>query len=268
MKVSLLHIILFFLTLSGLRAQDGLVLIKSMHGDIADFTTDNLGNIYMLSSSNQLKKYNQNGDSISVYNNLKKYGKIYSMDATNPFRLLLYYKDFSVIVELDRLLVVRNIIDLKKRHIFQPSAVAMANDNNIWVYDDQEAKLKKIGQDGSLLDLSTDLRQIVKSVPTPTIITDQNGLVYLYDAENGLYIFDYFGTLQKQLAFIHWHDFQVVDKYLFGRRDSTLLRYASGSLNLQEQPNAVLSPGIKKMRISLQHLYLLKGGTLQIYKLP
>jgi len=40
------------------------------------------------------------------------------LDVTNPLRVLLYYKDFSTIVILDRLLSNRSTIDLRKQDIF------------------------------------------------------------------------------------------------------------------------------------------------------
>ena len=48
-------------------------LIRSIHGDIIDFTVDNLDNIYIINTTDQIKKLNANGDSVAVYNNIKKY---------------------------------------------------------------------------------------------------------------------------------------------------------------------------------------------------
>src|SRR5690242_8036125 len=107
-------------------------LVKIVKGDIVDFTVDNLDNLYLLNSRNQLKKINANGDSIAVFNDVKKFGRATYIDVSNPLRLLLYYKDFSTIVVLDRFLNVRNSIDLRKQNIFQVKAIALAYDNNIW----------------------------------------------------------------------------------------------------------------------------------------
>src|SRR5256885_10738969 len=90
-------------------------LIATIHGDVVNFTVDNLDNVYVLTSTDQLKKYNANGDSVAVFNNIKKFGKVSLIDASNPLKILLYYKDFSTIVVLDRLLATRNTIDLRKQ---------------------------------------------------------------------------------------------------------------------------------------------------------
>src|SRR6187200_1750779 len=95
------------------------ILNKTLPGDFSYFTVDNLDNLYLVNnSSNQLKKIDGNGDSVGVFNNVRKYGKLFSIDATNPLKLLLFYKNFATIVVLDRFLNVRNTINLGKKNIF------------------------------------------------------------------------------------------------------------------------------------------------------
>ena len=103
----LLSIFFFFLGFCiSTRAQKDSCckLIAAIKGDVVDFAVDNLDNVYVINSSDQVKKYNSNGDSVAVFNNVKKFGKLSFIDASNPLKLLLYYKDFSTIVTLDRLL--------------------------------------------------------------------------------------------------------------------------------------------------------------------
>jgi hypothetical protein len=74
----------------------------------------------------------RHGDSVAIFNNVKKFGKISTIDVSNPLKVLLYYKDFSTIVVLDRLLATRNTIDLRQQNIFQVNAIGQSYDNNIW----------------------------------------------------------------------------------------------------------------------------------------
>ena len=119
-------------------------LITTIEGDIQQFKVDNMDNLYILSSTDQLKKIDARGDSVAVYNNVKPFGKQSTIDVSNPLKVLLYYKDFSTIVVLDRLLNMRHTIDLRKLGIFQVSSISQAYDGNIWLYDVLENKLKKI----------------------------------------------------------------------------------------------------------------------------
>lgn len=235
--------------------------------DIEDFTTDNLGNIYMVNSRFQMKKLKANGDSMGVFNDVRKYGKLYALDATNPLKLLLYYKDFGTVVVVDRLLGVRNVIDLRKENIYQSRAISTSFDNGIWVYDEQEAKLKRLNDDGKVIDQTNDFRQLFDAAPLPVSIGDENKLVYLYDPEKGLYVFDYYGTLKNKVLLTGWSDFQVVGKTVFGRKGSSLFKYQPGTLQMQEYNLPAILNGITKSRVSINYLYCLKEGRIYVYAL-
>jgi len=261
------HIFFAFLfTCFHTNGQDtSFVLHKSIRADIADFSVDNLGNIYLLSSDNQLKKLGPRGDSLAVYNEVRRYGKIFSMDVTNPLKILLYYKEFGTIVMVDRFLSIVNTIDLRSLNIFQAKAIGLSYDNNVWIYDDLEAKLKRIRDDGSLVSATTDIRQFVDAVPDPSFVIDQSGLVYLYDTTKGVYIFDHYGAFQRQVDLVGWKDFNVIEKSLLGRNQQYFLRYQAGNPGIQQQtiPTAYLPAN--KIIIMPNAIYVLKSGTLEIY---
>src|SRR5215216_5182065 len=149
-------------------------LVQTFPGEIADAAVDNLENVYILTTTDQLKKYNASGDSVAVYNNVRKFGKVYSIDVANPLKILLYYKDFSSIVVLDRLLATRSTIDLRRKNILQVAAIGQSYDNNIWVFDAYDNKLKKIDDEGTVLSETPDLRQVFDKGITPQQIIDQN----------------------------------------------------------------------------------------------
>lgn len=233
--------------------------------DIVDFTVDNLGNIYLLNSDNQLKKLGPKGDSLAVFNDVRRYGKIASVDATNPLKILVYYREFTTVIELDRFLNSINTIDLRKQNILQARAIGLAYDNNVWVFDELEARLKRIGDDGSLVDQTTDFRQLFDSVPDPAVIRDQGGLVYLYDPAKGVYIFDHYGALKTHLDLRGWQDFDVIGKNLLGRDSQELYRYQPGTLDMQEQPVPPAYRDAIRIRITPGVIYVLKKTGLEVY---
>ncbi|HEY4109868.1 hypothetical protein [Puia sp.] len=240
-------------------------LTRTIGQDIVDFSVDNLGNIYVLSKDNRLKKLGAQGDSLAVFNDVRRYGQIASIDVTNPLKILVYYREFATIIELDRYLNIINTIDLRKLNILQAKAVGLAYDNNVWVFDELDAVLKRIGDDGSLVDKSSDFRQLFDSVPDPTIIRDQAGFVYLYDPAKGVYIFDHYGTLKTHLDLRGWLDFDVIEKNLLGRDDRNFFRYQPGTLNMQEEPIPAAYAGAIRIHITPSIIYVLKKTGLEIY---
>jgi len=233
--------------------------------DLVDFTVDNLGNIYVLTKDNQLKKLSPNGDSLAVFNDVRRYGKIATIDATNPLKILVYYAEFTTIIELDRFLNMINVIDLRKQNILQAKAVGLAYDNNVWVYDQLDARLKRMADDGSLVDQSTDFRQLFDVAPDPAVIRDQGGFVYLYDVIKGVYVFDHYGMLKTHIDLSGWLDFDVVDKNLLGRDSKKFYRYQLGTLDMREEPIPATYEGASRILITPGTIYVLKSAGLEIY---
>jgi hypothetical protein len=241
------------------------VLTFTVPQDIVDFTVDNLGNIYVLSADNRLKKLGPKGDSLAVFNDVRRYGKITRVDVSNPLKILVYYREFTTIIELDRFLNMINTIDLRKQNILQAKAIGLAYDNSVWVFDELDAVLKRVGDDGSLVDQTTDFRQLFDSVPDPFIICDQGGLVYLYDPNKGVYIFDHYGTLKTHLDLRGWEDFDVIGNNLLGRDDKKFYRYQPGTLNMQEEPIPATYQGASRIHITPTIIYVLKKTGLEVY---
>lgn len=238
---------------------------STIEGVFNDFYVDNLGNIILLNENGQLKKISASGDSIAVFNNVRKYGKVHSVDVSNPLKILLFFRDFSTIVVLDRFLNSRAVIDLRKNSLYQVGTIAQSYDNNVWIYDDQEAKLKRIGEDGRIIDQSTDLRLILDSIPNPQYIIDQDKQLYLYDPQMGVYIFDYYGALKRRLPFTGWKDFAVINHTVFGRDEQYLYRYEPGSLNLKQYRLPSSFKGSKKIVVGLGKIYQLTSKGIMIY---
>lgn len=267
MKRLLTIIVLLTLTqFSFAQADTAFRLIRTFSGEIADAAIDNLDNVYILTTTDQLKKYNVSGDSMAVYNNVRKYGKVYSIDVSNPLKVLLYYKDFSSIVVLDRLLTARSTIDLRRKNILQVSAIGQSYDNNIWVFDAYDNKLKKIDDEGSILLETPDLRQVFNQGITPQQIIDQNNQLYLYDAIYGLFVFDHYGTFKRKIPVAGWSNVSITDKYILGISNESLQAYNVSTLIQAQQKLPGNFTPYYRYYISNNKLIALSKDALHIYR--
>lgn len=212
----LLTIFASLLLLCGAQAQQdsGFALVRVYSGDIADAAIDNLQNLYILSSKGQIRKFNAAGDSTGIYNQVRNFGPLYSLDVSNPLRPVLFYKDFSSVVILDRFLAVRTTLDLRRAGILQPGAAGLSYDNRLWVFDELENKLKKVDESGNLLMETPDFRNLFAETIRPQKIIDDNGMVYLADSAKGVYIFDNYGTFKKRVQLRNWQHVAVKEQYL------------------------------------------------------
>ena len=227
---------------------------------------DVLDNIYLVNHNYQLKKIDGKGDSVGVFNDVKRYGNPSYIDVSNPFKVLVYYKNFSTAVILDRQLTARNTINFRKQNIFSVKAITTSYDNNIWLFDEQDFKLKKINDEGKVLLESTDMRQLVDSVPSPVQVTDSDDFVYLYDPAKGFYVFDYYGALKNNLPFRNWSSVSVAKNKLYGFDSSTLYSYELNSLDLKKYAIPSFFAQAKSVRAMNGKVYMLTDAGLVVYE--
>jgi hypothetical protein len=264
----LIHIIITaFVFFNEAKAQtdSSFRLEKIIRGDITAFTVDNLDNIYLLNSVNQVKKLNANGDSVAVFNDVKKFGKASLIDVSNPLKVLLYYRDFVTIAVLDRLLNIRNTIDLRKENVLQARAIGQSYDNKIWLYDEMENKLKKIDEEGKLLLETPDFRLLFGEAPSPQKIFDQDQFVYLYDSAKAVFVFDYYGALKNKILISGWQNFKVAGKYIFGSVNEKLFRYNITTFRVEEWKMPAEIAQSLSFSFTASRLYALKKDRIEIY---
>lgn len=268
-KLLIISVLIFVIIhKSNAQADTTFHLITTIEGDIQQFKVDNMDNLYILSSTDQLKKIDARGDSVAVYNNVKRFGKLSTIDVSNPLKVLLYYKDFSNIVILDRLLNLRHTIDLRKLGIFQVSSIGQSYDGNIWLYDALDNKLKKINEEGKLLLETPDFRQLFEEAPQPQYIFDQDGLVYLYDSTKGFFVFDYYGTLKNKIPYTGWQNITVTARSIIATRENRLQRYQVNSFALKENEMPGDFLPYDHLQFTASKIYAHSPNMIRIFKLP
>ena len=264
--MKLIIVILFFIPLAGSAQDSSFSLLRKISGSFSYFAADNLGNLYLVTTENQLKKLNPKGDSMGVYNEVKRFGKLYAINAVNPLKTLLFYKDYRTIVVLDRLLNAVNVIDLRSHGIQQVKAMATSYDNNIWIFDEQQSTLKKIGEDGRVLSETADLRVALEDAPMPQQIFDQNGFVYMYDPLKGMFVFDYYGSLKTKIALLNWENVQVLGNTIVGTVDNKLMSYTTGTLQMKETPLPEHIRQAQRIKITPLGVYVLRNDGISLYR--
>ena len=255
------------INVQGIKTDSAFKFLKNIPGSYSYLDVDVLDNIYLITEKNQLKKIRSNGDSLAVFNDVKKFGNPTLLDVSNPLKVLLYYKSFSTVIILDRFLAVRNTINLRNQNIFKVKTLATSYDNNIWIFDEQNISLKKINDEGKVLSETLDLRQLFDTVPSPSQITDKNNFVYLYDENRGFYIFDYYGSFKNNLPFLNWKHIAVYGNKLMGFKGDTFYSYEINSFNLKSYKLPDFFKDYIDIKTMNGKIYLLKKNGVEIYDL-
>ncbi len=253
---------------SNLRIEtDAFKYVQFVTGTYNSFEVDVYGNMFVVTAGNQFKKISPIGDSISVFNDVKRYGNPSLIDVSNPLKILLYYKNFATAVFLDRLLTLRGSLNFRTSGIFAAKAVATSYDNQIWLFDEQDFTLKKIDELGKLLLSSNDLRNQIGVTPFASTIIDRENVVYVYDINQGFFLFDYYGAYKKTIAVTGWENVNVSGTVLYGFKEGKLCVYNSATL-IEKQydlPTAFLKNKILKAIGG--KLYLLAEDGIYVFEI-
>lgn len=210
-------------------------IVKKLPLQATFITSDALHQWYIATDEGHLLKYDKTGQLLFEYSN-DRLGIIGRIDATNPFNILVYYPDLATVILLDRTLSEIKEINLFSLGIFEPPAIALANDNNIWLYDPIAAQLKKIDRAGIILFQSKNLTQATGISIRPTFLLERNNQLFLSDPQQGIFIFDAFGQLQQQLPILGVEQFQLLNEQLLYMEAGKLQAIALNSLEITNIP--------------------------------
>ena len=240
-------------------------LVKTIDQKAKAFTTDKLGQLYLVTEKNEVIKYDPNGVEMFRFNN-NRLGNLQHIDATDPFNVLLYYSDYLTVITLDRTLNQTLDFDLINLNLLEVKAIGMSNDNNVWLYDEVTFKLRKVDRKGQVLIESDQLNMRLFYTPNPNFILERENTVYVNNPETGILVFDIYGKYIKTLDFKGLDDFQVFNKQLIFREGEKLQSFYLQPLVLQtlELPSGTEKED--KIRIQKNRLFVKKADQVMIYK--
>ncbi len=227
------------------------------------FTTDNLGNIFVISPTNDIEKYDRTGNKIAT-TNFKVLGNITSIDATNPFEIYVFYRDQNKLIYLDNLLNQRGETNLEAIEVSQCAAVCRSFDNNLWLVDMGDLKIKKYSKDLQLLGESASLNTIISGEPIlPDYMMDLNSTLYLLN--NGAILnFDAFINYSKTVISDSITSFQMVNNKIVYLKHGHISIYDPATFKF-ENLNFVTAEKIKNIRIEKERLYILTDENLILH---
>lgn len=192
-----------------------------------NYFIDNSDYIYVV-NEDEIFKYSTNGELLFRYSNLSL-GHISTIDVSNPMKVLVFYKLNSQLVILDNTLTQRGeTIQLEDRNLYQTTAIGFNYlDNGIWVFDQSLFQLVRLNENFEITYESGNLAEILHMENLSVnkiIIRHQN--MYLQTEENGLLVFDIYGTFYKKIPIFKPDDFQVDEKFIFYLKNNNYFAYS------------------------------------------
>jgi hypothetical protein len=242
--------------------QSDLVFIKSIPVKAEKVATDNLSNVYLI-NDDVLQKYDSQGNMLKTYSN-KSFGRINTIDASNPLKIILFYRNFLQVVFLDNTLA-QNGDPVSVESLGYPQAlfVCSSHDSGMWIYDQQNFELIRFDQYLQLSNQTGNLAQILGMDLKPQSLIEFDNRLYLNNPSEGILVFDVFGTYYKTIPIKGIRDFQFKEDALIyyqdGRMNSFNLKTLEQSWSLLPDSSAI------SVRISNDKLFSLSKEALGIY---
>lgn len=239
------------------------ILVKTIPVKTHIYTTDHFGNSYIVNSHGTILKYDSLGELSATYSQ-KDFGVPQSIDASDPFKILIFYSNFATIRFLDNKLALQSTINLNSIGIQQPLlACNSINQTGFWVYDEIDFTIKKINNQLKVEVECQSLNKIHRDVHV-NFLCESESWIMINNLSLGVMVFnkngDYFHTIKIQ----EQPYFQAQYDQLFYVKNDTIQMCNIGSL----ERNIVKLPpmkGVIDMRIEPHRVFVRKKETIEIY---
>lgn len=229
-----------------------------------DMQVDRLGRVYTVRSDNSVTLSGATLQTSYLYAD-NRLGLISHVDVTNPMKILVFYPAYRRIVVLDNTLSEVSRIELDEALYEDVQAVAMANDNNIWIYDKARYQLIKVDEVGREVESSINLVELSLADLSPSAIKEVANLVYIADPDLGVVVFDNFAQYIKLLPIKGVTAVHADERQVYFLEGPKLYRYKDDifaepleEVRLDNDP-----PFIKALPASDRSYYLLYPDTIR-----
>lgn len=241
-------------------------LIKELTVQTDYFTVDPLGFIYGVQGSS-IQKVSLKSSQTIEYSN-PTLGNIGSVDASDPFRTLVFYKDFNRVEFLDRnLTLLTSAIQLDKLGYYNVAAVCTSVNGGFWLFDQTLNQLVYINQDLKPVKKSARLTEMFgqNGNQEQVFMLEKNDYIYLGIEAEGILLFDYYGTYIKTFPIKDISSFQV--------NNGTITYFKNGNQHFYNTSNYIentldlLKEPIKQVVLENNRLFILSEKKISIYQL-
>jgi hypothetical protein len=230
------------------------------------FTIDHQDNVYIY-SNNTLQKFNIQGNIESKYSCLS-YGNLSSIDVSDPFRIVLFYKDFNTIIILDnKLNQIGEVYQLDKLGFSAVDAVCKSKQSGIWILDSYAQKLMLYSLNPKGFVREIDIARYTKPVNYITNIFENGEEILLIGKGKSVLVFNQLGGKLGIIDASPENTLQVKGNKLYYVTQNHLIRFDFST----EQLDTISIEGFKNfddVKIGNEKMFVLNKDTLIITERP
>jgi hypothetical protein len=225
------------------------------------FTTDNLGNLFLINKDNSITKYDKNGVKKAIAN-FKIQGNISQLDVSNPFEIYAYFQDQQTVLILDNQLSKRATIPLNNISTGEITAACRSFDNGIWYFNSGNMKLYRTDKTLSNKKESLPMASWTSESWAPTQLLDNVKNLFMHDPKIGIAVFDVFGNYHKTIQIQGLSDLQVKGDNLYFLQNGYYQRF---DFKFRSYDTLFHMPESKTIRMETGQLFEWKSDSIYIH---
>ena len=256
-----MRLILYFLIISVSSYAQKKITTVEVRDEIMHATIDRVGELYVMTKSGQIQKFDINGKLLSVYKNRPTPTLFEPRDGS---RLFAYFKDERRIDYMNPSFEATATYKIDSAFVIEPWLVCSSGDHHLWVLDAADRTLKKIEPRESSLLVDVKLPEIVSSdLLSIVALREYQGFVFLLDKQKGIHIFNGMGKLIKTISAPHLTYFNFLGEELYYPVDGRLT-----FLNLFSTETREISPGgsFKFALLSDERRFIVHESTIDFFE--
>lgn len=169
--------------------------------------------------------YNKDGDSLREFNS-RKFGEISYVDATDPYQILVFFKDYNLILFLDNFLSENgDIVDLQLLGFDQVTFACQSRERGIWIFDLVRQRIIKLNEDFEPTHESINLAQWFDQSSDIKMMLEHNNQLFAQNTEGKILLFDHFATFIKKINVMASSELQVLENQVLYLRDNNYCQF-------------------------------------------
>lgn len=237
---------------------------KTLPFSASFFTIDKLGHIYAISNGNVIQA-DSNGVVLKTFSN-KSIGNVNFIDASNPLRIMVYVRDFSVICFLDNQLAVQSSINLRDQFLTDAWPVCNSNNEGFWIFDRNQNILQKYDYTLKSISQSQPLNLLVSDELKPVMMSENDKWLVLQNENTGFMVFDRIGSYDRTLRDSAAQSFFLSEKNLVYFSGNNLV-FTSLETGLELKRIPVDVKRVNNISWFNNCIYLLSENKIQVYSI-
>ena len=233
-------------------------------GEFNMLSTDHIGRVYV-TKHDELFLYSEKGDLMYQFSDLSR-GEIEHLDTRNPLKILLFYPDYSQIAFLDNTLSpTRENVNLMNLGLELARLACTSFDNGFWVYDPVSFRLVRFDQGLNVTNEVSNINQLVGADINPNQMVEFDSWLYMNDPDQGVFVFDSFGTYTKLIPIKGARQINVRGNGIFLQMDDKLIKY--DTLSFEQIEIQLPVQDFTAISIEKKHLFILGKKGVSVYRL-